>query len=445
MIGDSPCRRYHPNLLTYRRFGTYSTSGAINAGLDLEMPGPTRWRGSALEHAVTSNKVKPDVLDERVSAVLRMVKLAAKSGIPEGASERELNRPQDRELLRRAAAESIVLLKNEESILPFNKTKTVAVIGPNAKAEVYSGGGSASLLPYYVVTPFQGVSKQCDDVRFSQGAYNHKGLPLLGTMLRTSIGQVGFEFCAYDKPHGERNRRLLDTLHQTNSNMYLVDYDVPDHDSSTYYVDIKGAFTPEEDGIYDFGLTVQGTGKLFIDDKLLIDNTHDQRPGTAFFGAATVEEIGTINLRAGIAYEVTVKYGTAPTAKTADRAVVTFGAGGLRIGMCKRIDPEQAIKDAAKLAAEVDQVIVFAGLNNDWESEGFDRPDMNLPPYSDDLIWAVLEANPKAVICIQSGTPVSMPWVDLSKSVVQAWYGGDENGNAIADVLFGDVNPVSIP
>ena len=427
------------------RYGTYSTSGAINAGLDLEMPGPTRWRGAALSHAVTANKVRPHVLNERVRAVLKMVKLAAKSGIPENAEEKQLDRPQDQKLLRRVAANSIVLLKNDQNILPFDKSKTIAVIGPNAKSEVFSGGGSASLLPYYVVTPFQGVSNQCDDVRFAQGAYSHKELPLLGPFLRTEDGQVGFDFRTYDKPPTDPSRRLLDRLHQTNSYMYVVDYVVPGWDSSTYYIDVEGTFTPKEDGTHDFGLTVQGTGKLFIDGNLLVDNTENQRPGTAFFGAATIEEIGTVELKAGKAYKITVEYGTAPTAKPLDRATVSFGAGGLRIGMCKRMDPEKAIQDAAKVAAEVDQVVLFAGLNNDWESEGFDRPDMDLPPQTNDLISAVLKANPKAVICLQTGTPVEMPWIDKAGAVVQAWYGGNETGNAIADVLFGDVNPVSVP
>lgn len=422
-------------------YGTYSTSEGINAGLDLEMPGPTQWRGAALSHAVTSNKVRQHVLDERVRAVLKTVKEAAKSGVVEDAKEGGLNRPEDQRFLRRVAAESIVLLKNETSILPFDKSKTVAVIGPNAKVATYSGGGSASLLPYCTVTPFDGVSSQCGSVRFSQGAYSHKELPLLGNSLRTSDGRPGFDFRAYDKPVNAADRKLLDTLHLTDSYMFVMDYKVPNYTSSTYYVDVEGIFTPEEEGTYEFGLTVQGTGQLFIDGKLIVDNVHDQRPGTAFFGSGTVEEIGSMALEAGKSYKVRVEFGTAPTAKSSSRATVSFGAGGLRVGGCKRIDPEKAIVDAVKLASEVEQVVVFAGLNSDWEGEGSDRPDMNLPPYSDELISKVLDANPKAAIVLQSGTPVSMPWVDKACALVQAWYGGNETGNAIADVLFGDVNP----
>ena len=409
------------------------------------MPGPTRWRGAALSHAVASRKVLPHVLNDRVRAFLEMVKLAVKSSIPENAKEQELNRTQDQELLRQVAADSIVLLKNGGATLPLDKSKKLAVIGPNAKAQVFSGGGSASLLTYYVITPFQGVRDQCDDVCFSQGAYNHKELPLMGQLLRMDDGQIGFKICTYDKAPCDPSRRLLDSLHQTNSYIYVADYAVPGHNSPLYYMDIEGNFTAEEDGTYDFGLTVQGTGKLFIDNKLLIDNTHDQKPGTAFFGAATAEKIGSIDLRAGNTYRVTVEFGTAPTAKPLERATVSFGAGGLRIGMCKQMDPQTAIRDAVKLAANVHQVVVFAGLNNDWESEGFDRPDMNLSPYSDELISSLLEANPKTVICLQSGTPVAMPWIEKASAVMQAWYGGNETGNAIADVLFGNVNPVNTP
>ncbi|KAL2055079.1 hypothetical protein ABVK25_004417 [Lepraria finkii] len=421
-------------------YGTYSTSKAIKAGLDLEMPGPTKWRGAALPHAVTSNKIRPHVLDARVRAVLNAVKLACQSGIPEDAEERELNRPEDQKFIRRVAAESIVLLKNENNVLPFDKNKTVAVIGPNAKVATFSGGGSASLLPYYAVTPFDGMTNQCD-VRFSQGAYSHKELPLLGLALRTSEGKVGFDFRAYDKPVGDPDRTFLDRLHLTNSYMFVMDYKVPNYNSPLYYVDVEGTFTPEEDGLYDFGLTVQGTGKLFIDGELIVENVHNQKPGTAFFGAGTIEEIGSIKLVKGKPYKLTVEFGTAPTAKSSDRATVSFGSGGLRVGGCRRLDPKQAIKDAVKLASQVHQVVIFAGLNSDWESEGSDRPHMDLPPYSDELKSQGLEANPKAAIVLQSGTPVTMHWADKASALVQAWYGGNETGNAIADVLFGNVNP----
>ena len=398
------------------------------------MPGPTIFRGKALIHAVISNKVRHRTIDERARAVLRAVKQASKSGIPEDAPENELNRPEDRALLRRLAAESVVLLKNDNNVLPLDKTKTVAVIGPNAKFAAYAGGGSAGVLPYYTVSPLDGVCNKCDDVQFSQGAYGHRWLPLVGRYLRSNDGMPGFAFKVYDKPPHSEDRKLLDELHLTDSNMFIMDYKVPQYESDIYYVDCAGVFTPEQDGLYDFGLTVQGTGQLFLDGELLVDNTRDQKPGTSFFGGGTVEEISSRYLKKGQDYRLTVEFGTAA-------ASAKFGAGGLRIGCRRRLDTEHAIEDAVKLASEVDQVVVFAGLNDDWESESVDRAFMDLPERNDELVSRILDVNPQAVIVIQSGTAVTMPWADKAQALMQAWYGGNETGNGIADVLFGDVNP----
>lgn len=433
--------------LTDPRYGTYSTPDAINAGLDLEMPGPTRWRGNALPHAVTSKKIQTHVLDERVRAVLKMIKLALKSGTPGNAPENKLNRREDRILVRRVAAESIVLLKNDRKILPFDKTKPVAVVGPNAKSAAFCGGGSASLKPYYVVTPFDGVSAQSlSIVRYELGAHNFRELPLLGKLLRTDDGKSGLRFRAYNKSSGSLDRRLLEERHVEETYINLMDYEVPSiPKDSVYYVDVDGVFIPEEDGIYDFGLTVEGTARLFVDEELVVDNATEQRQGTAFFGAGTAEERGQRELKAGNKYRITVEFGSGPTSKLERSAIVSFGPGGLRFGCCKRIDPEVEIAKAVRLASEVEQVVVFAGLNGDWESEGSDRTDMNSPPYLDQLIGKVIKANPNAVIVLQSGTPVAMPWADQAGSILQAWYGGDETGHAIADVLYGEVNPVSLP
>ena len=95
-----------------------------------------------------------------------------------------------------------------------------------------------------------------------------------------------------------------------------------------------------------------------------------------------------------------------------------------------------------ELAKKVDKVILCIGLTKDWETEGFDRPNMDIPGYTEQLISAVSEVNPNVIVVNQSGTPVTMaPWVQKVPALVQAWYGGIELGNSIADVLFGDVNP----
>jgi beta-glucosidase len=424
------------------RFGTYSTSDAVTAGLDLEMPGPTRWRGGILEHAVNSRKVPDHVLDERVRNVLDLINYADKSGIPEDAEEKELNRPEDQKLLRRAAAESIVLLRNNKSVLPFDKNKPIAVIGPNSKVATYCGGGSAALLAYYAVTPFEGVSNASQaDVSFAQGAYAHQSLPPLGPLLKTTSGKKGFDFKVYNEAPDETKRDVVDHLTLVNSTAFLADYKNSKVKSNLFYADIEGVFTPEEDGLYDFGVTVIGTGKLFVDGELVVDNFTKQRKGFAFFGSATVEERGSKELKAGVSYKVRFEYGTRPTSKLENRGVVDFGPGGFAFGACKRRELQDSIQEAVDLASKTEQVLIVAGLNGEWETEGHDREHMDLPPGTDELISRVLDANPNAAVVIQSGTPVTMPWAHKANVLAQAWFGGNELGNGIADVLYGDVNP----
>lgn len=424
------------------RFGTYSTSEAILAGLDLEMPGKTKWRGQTLMHAVLSQKVPEFILDERVRNVLNLINFAGRSGIPENAEEKTLNRPQDQALLRRAAAESVVLMKNDGNILPLDKKKPIAVIGPNARIAAYCGGGSASLDPYYVVTPYEGVSaKSQGEVRFSQGVYSHMELPLLGPSLRTGRdGETGYIFRAYNEPPENPNREMVDEVHMVASLGILVDYSNPKLKSATWYADMEGYFTPEEDGIYDFGVTVAGTGKLLVDDEVVVDNTKNQRRGPGFFGFGSLEERGSKELKAGKAYKVILQFGSSPTSSL-NIPVFAFGPGAFRFGGCRRVSQEELITNAVQLAKESEQVVIFAGLTGDWEAEGHDRDHMDLPPGSDEMISRVLQANPRAVVVLQSGTPVTMPWASSAPALVQAWYGGNESGNGIADVLYGDVNP----
>jgi beta-glucosidase len=264
--------------------GTYSTTEAITAGLDLEMPGPSKFRGPALQHAITANKVQQSKLDDRVRAILKFVDHAYRSGVPENAPEGQLDREQDRQLLRAVASQSIVLLKNNDSVLPFQPTKQIAVIGPNAKYTAYCGGGSAALNPSYTITPFDGVKAQCTaQVDFAHGVYGTQFMPQMGPLLRTNDGNKGYHWRVYNEPPAANNRKLLEERVLTNANSFFIDYQHPEL-NEIWYCDAEGTFTPEDSGLYDFGLTVQGTADLFVDGERLISNIKNQRPGSSFMG-----------------------------------------------------------------------------------------------------------------------------------------------------------------
>jgi len=315
------------------------------------------------------------------------------------------------------------------------------VIGPNAKVATYHGGGSAALTAFYAVTPFEGISaKLPTPPEYTVGCYSHKMLPLLGYQLTTAEGAQGMTMKVYNEPPSDASRECTDSIDLLKTELLLLDYHNPKLKSNLWYADFQGSFVAESDGEFEFGVVVCGTANLFVNGELVVDNSTKQRQGEAFFGSSTVEEKGRVKVEKGKKYDVKVEFASAPTSKLGN---VPLGGGGtLRVGGCMLIDPAAEIERAAALAKDADQVIICAGLNSDWETEGHDRDGMDLPPPMDDLISAVADANPgKVAVVMQSGTPVHMPWIDKVSSVVQAWYGGNETGNIIADVLFGDANP----
>ncbi len=112
----------------------------------------------------------------------------------------------------------------------------------------------------------------------------------------------------------------------------------------------------------------------------------------------------------------------------------------VRLGSPPAVDADP-IQTAVNLAAQSDVAIIVAGLTKEWESEGFDRPDMDLVGQQNELIARVTAANPNTVVLLNAGSPLSMPWLKDVPALLQMWYLGQETGNAVADVLFGDVNP----
>jgi len=316
------------------------------------------------------------------------------------------------------------------------------IIGPNAKTAAYHGGGSASLAAYYAVTPYDGISAQLTTPpSYTVGCYAHKELPLIGLLLKTDKGEPGVVFRAYNEPPSASTRTLADEIFLTKTELLLMDYYCDNLKDKLWYADIEGDLTAEEDCDFEFGLGVYGSAKLFIDGKLVIDNETKQTKGTLFFSCGTVEEKAIVPLKKNQTYHIKVEFASAPSSKLDQGSNVLFGGGAVRIGGAKVINDEDEISNAVKLAKEADQVIICAGLNADWESEGTDRESLALPGFMNSLIKQVTSANPSTVVVIQSGTPVSMPFLSTTPALLHAWYGGNETGNAIADIIFGNVNP----
>lgn len=428
-------------------YGAYNVKDSIEAGLDLEMPGPSTHRTTAaMSHMVLSKELNIKDVDARVREVLKFVKWCARSKLPERGPESTKNdTPATRALLNKIATESVVLLKNDDNVLPLKKDKSTAVIGPNARYAAYCGGGSASLLSYYTTAPYDSISaKLAEPAKYAVGCHAHSTLPGLAISplsRNPATGKPGLNLKLYTEPPTAENRHKFDEFDNIVPNMIFFDYSHPAiPKSGIYYIDVTTEVIPEETADYEFSLTVCGTAQLFVDGKLVVDNKTTQTSGDSFFGSGTVEVKGTIRLEKGKTYKVLVEFGSGPTSLVKGKSMVSFG-GALGVGLSQIIDAKEEIKKAVELAKSVDQVVLSIGLNQEWESEGFDRPNMDLPFYTNDLVKAVLAANPRTVVVNQSGTPVEMPWLKDAKALVHAGFGGSEGGNAIANVLFGDESP----
>src|SRR6266566_4353673 len=163
---------------------------------------------------------------------------------------------------------------------------------------------------------------------------------------------------------------------------------------------------------------------------MVIDNWTKQTPGEAYFGMGSTEVKASLDMIAGREYHLTLEYSKSQTLQLA----------AVHLGSLSPM-PADAIERAAALATRSDVALIFAGLSGEWESEGFDRPDIDLVGRQNELIERVAATNKNTVVVLNTGSPIAMPWLDQVAAVVQAWFPGQECGNAIADVLFGDTNP----
>ncbi|MCL4301206.1 MAG: glycoside hydrolase family 3 C-terminal domain-containing protein [Anaerolineae bacterium] len=406
---------------------------SVEAGLDLEMPGPARERGAKLVQAVRSGQVCPEAVQESARRVLRLIARVGAFDDPTIPDEQALDRPEHRALIRRAGAEGIVLLKNN-GVLPLDKhaLTTLAVIGPNAKTAQIMGGGSAQVNAHYRISPLEGITAQVGrnvEIGYEPGCTNYKYLPLLpGRQLASLEGEPGLSVEYFNNL--DLSGPVVFRKQTLETELMWLDTVGPGVERANFSARLTTRFTPETSGEYHFSLVSAGLSRMFVNGHLVVDNWDAWQPGDSYFTFGSQEAIGVMKLQAGQPYDLTIEYSrqNAPT------------LAAVRVGMFQPLGDE-AIERAVALAAAADVAVICAGLTGEWDSEGQDRPHMDLVGRQNELIARVAAANPRTVVVLQTGGPVTMPWLNQVAGVMQAWYPGQECGNAIADVLFGEVNP----
>ena len=406
---------------------TYDAVAAANGGLDLEMPAPEFMNRKNLLPAIEQGKVSTATIDAKVRSILR---IAARFGwLDHEQTDWSIPRynQQGRQVALEAAQQSMVLLKNEGSLLPLDKTKikTIAIIGPGAYPAVPVGGGSAAVQPFASVSLLEGLSNALGT---SANVLYHPGVASVNDVAQATNfstaeknGQPGMTAEVFNNLNLSGTPTThIDQHINFSTTVPTASYTFPSQEYSARWT---GYYTPEAAGEYTFFVQSpreRGNGmRLSVDDKLVFDGW---KLSTALL------RYTRLSLTAGPHKIVLEQY-----------RARAFGGPRLRLGIARRgtfVDPA-----ARALAAKADVVVAAVGFAPDTESEGGDRT-FSLPLGQDELLQELSAANKKTIAAVTSGGAVDMrEWLDRIPAVMELWYPGQEGGTALAQVLFGDVNP----
>jgi len=407
----------------------HETAGVVAAGNDLEMPGGEFLTLDKLKEAQQQGKFTQDQVDDSVRRILRT---AVRTGLldgPKGRDHDQVDSPDHRRLALAAATEAIVLLKNQGAVLPLNTRtiRSIAIIGPNAAVQRLGNRGSAAVMPTFATSPLDAMSRRAAGhavIRYAQGTAFGSSLPPIPSSALVSPGGApglqGDYFAGRTPGTGTPVFTRTDPRIDFNWSNVSPATSIPSSDYSAQWI---GKLVAPRTGRYTLGLSSDDGSRLYLDGKLLVDNWGDH---------AEQLKTATIDLVAGQSYPIRVEF------------YQGGGESSIHLGW---IPPAVGAApapyaEAIAVAAKSDVAVVFAGASEEFEGEGKDRADLRLPADQDALIQAVVKANPRTIVVLNTGTPVLMnAWADKVPSILQTWYGGEEGGNAITSILFGDANP----
>ncbi|GHF83740.1 beta-glucosidase [Amycolatopsis bartoniae] len=398
--------------------GTHSTVQTAKAGSDTEMPGGT-YLGDAPKAAVGNGSVSQAQLDTMVTQVLTpMIRVGLFDHPlpdPETVVDTVVSTPAHLDLARRIGVEGSVLLKND-GVLPFARPRGIAVIGGAADAGAQThGGGSGSVTSNGpVVTPLAGIRARAGaiPVTYARGTLGIGALPVVPASA-FGPGLTATYYASTDLTGDPLGTETVPNLNVTAAPAPVTSQ--TDGWSARY----TGTFHADTAGRYRFSLTAGGLTTLSIDGKVVL---------TYLPGRESVQN-AFVTLTAGDhAIELTY-VAAAPVGGRAPRTSLVLGS---QAGY-DQLHQEAA---AAARAAEVAVVVL-----SDVTSEGMDRSTLALPADQNELVAAVAAASPRTVVVLNTSGAVLMPWLGSVKGVIANWYAGQEQGNAVAAMLFGDAEP----
>ncbi len=409
-------------------FAVRSTGPSIAAGLSLEMPGQGQWYGpERIRKAIEEGECTEGELDRIVTDMLKvMQRTGAFSGIG-GGEEKEIDSEEHRTLIRHAATQGTVLIKND-GVLPLipESINSLAVIGPNARSAKIMGGGSAGVRPYRNISPLGALTERLDiSIAYAQGCDIDRSTPPIESPVLHSGMRVEF-FNSYDRTGSQVVSREYPT-----TDFKFFGSPAPGVDPAKYSFTGTGTINPEVTGTHQIRLVQSGKTRVLIDGKVIVDATEgDFGKGDDFFGMGSAEIVKDVELTAGEEVPIEIHF-------SSEGAVLMLGC---RIGL-KPVMDRDLLAEAEETAAETDAAIVIVGTNDDWETEGRDRDSFALPGDQEELIERISAVNSKTIVVINTGGPHDLRWLDAPNAVLSIGFAGQELGNALVDVLLGDKDP----
>lgn len=406
-------------------FAGHDTVLSVQAGTDLEMPGPARERGDKLVQAVNEGRLPAQAVRDCARRVLHLMQRVGSFQHPVIPAERADDLPAHRALIRELGVQGCVLLKNESRTLPLEKMPgaRVALIGPAALVPQIMGGGSATVNAHYRIAPIDALRAQWPQASFthSVGADIHRWVPVLHA-------PVTIEY--FDSP--DLAGPVVHVQQSDSTERMWTEHRPEGVTGQHFSARARLDYVAQQSGHYQFSLISAGRSRAFINGQLAVDAWSGWSRGETYFTFGCDEVVHARDLQAGESCQITIEYSSATPEPIPMRAL-RFGA--------HRVLGEPDIAAAVQAAGDADLAVVFAGLNAEWDNEGLDRHSLELPQRQNELIARVAAANPRTVVVLQTGSPVTLPWLDAVPAVLQAWYPGQECGNSIADVLLGAAEP----
>ncbi|KAL1611220.1 hypothetical protein SLS59_000861 [Nothophoma quercina] len=422
--------------------GTNSTADSLNAGLDLEMPGPTRWRSKeVIVKAVKDGEISEQTITDRAREVLKLIEKVGGFENPDIPPEQSIVNPAHSKLIRDVAGQGITLLKNDGAVLPLKKEKVkgkkIGLFGLANEALIH-GGGSASLNAHYRITPEEGLrAAYGDDVEFkyTKGAQTYRLLPPLGRHCKDVQGNHGWRLEMFTDGDSKPSK-TVDAFKESAFSPIL------DSEAIGKELKLTTTFVPTSTGKHYLGCSGVGPTTVSINGKVVFEQNHNSPDPMGFLLGGNPEDEFTVPFTKGESYKIEL-HSKPPTGDGKDWGILA-GLPGFRMGFMLQEEHDlDVLTEAKELAKDVDFAIVFTGHTPAWETEGQDQQSFNLPRdgSQDALVDAVASLNRNTIVVNSTGVAVAMPWLDKVAALVQAWFPGQEAGNAIADIISGAVNP----